>query len=48
MIESMGDIGIASISDDDARSILEAIYHGHDANNGVNWEVIETYIDMHE
>ena len=37
-----------SISDDDARAILEDIYHGHDANNGVNWEVIETYIDMHE
>jgi hypothetical protein len=35
-----------TISNEDARTILRAIKHGHDAAIGVNWEVIEVYIDL--
>ena len=35
-----------SISDDDGRVILEDIYWGNYVKNDINWEVIETYIDL--
>jgi hypothetical protein len=34
------------MSDDDAREILRAIEHRHDASNGVNWDTINCYVDM--
>lgn len=34
------------MSDEDARDILEKIDHRHDANNGVNWDTINCYVDM--
>lgn len=36
-----------TLSDDDAREILKAIDRSHDANLGVNWEIIEIYINYH-
>jgi|LakMenE18May11ns_1017448.scaffolds.fasta_scaffold9711344_3 hypothetical protein len=34
------------MSDDDAREILRAIEHRHDASNGVNWDTINCHVDM--
>ena len=34
------------MSDEDARHILEKIKHGHDANNGVNWDTINHHVDI--
>lgn len=34
------------MSDDDARDILRAIKHGHDANHGVTWDTINFHVDM--
>ena len=36
----------APMSDDDARGILRAIKHRHDASNGVNWDTINHYVDI--
>jgi len=33
------------LSKEDAREILQAIDYGHDATIGINWEVIDVYID---
>jgi len=33
------------ISDDDARSVLNAIDHHYDANIGINWDVISYWIN---
>ena len=33
------------LTDDESRSILHDINHNHDANIGINWEVIDIYID---
>ena len=38
----------SSISDDEARAILQMIYRNHDANIGINWEVIEYYINEYK
>lgn len=35
-----------TISNEDARTILQAIKEGHDATIGVNWEVLEYYVDL--
>ena len=34
-----------SLTNDEARQVLQLIKHKHDANIGVNWEVIEAWID---
>lgn len=34
-----------SLTDDEAREILQAVEHGHDASIGVNWDTLEYYID---
>jgi len=36
-----------TISDDEAREILRTIDRNHDANFGVNLEIIEIYINYH-
>jgi len=35
----------SSLSDDDARKILEMVEANHDCNVGINWEVIDAAID---
>ena len=35
----------SSLTDDQAREILHELKHRHDANIGINWEVIDIYID---
>ena len=35
----------STLTDDEARQILQLIKHKHDANIGVNWEVIDAWID---
>lgn len=32
------------LTDDQARDILHAVDHKHDANEGINWEVIDVHI----
>ncbi len=39
------DNGVA-LSDDEAMEVMQMIARGFDANLGINWEVIEAYIDM--
>jgi hypothetical protein len=34
-----------SLTNDEARQILQSIKNNHDANIGINWEVIESWID---
>lgn len=34
------------LSNEQARDILESIARGFDANNGINWDVIDTHTDM--
>ncbi len=34
-----------ALTDDEARQVLQLIKHKHDANIGVNWEVIDFWID---
>jgi hypothetical protein len=34
-----------TLTDDEARQVLQLIKHKHDANIGVNWEVIDAWID---
>lgn len=36
-----------TISDEDAREILKIIDRSHDANFGVNWEIIEIFINFY-
>ena len=36
-----------AIPDEDAREILEIVKHRHDAEIGINWEVIKVHIDAH-
>lgn len=33
------------LSEDDCREILDAMKRTHDANIGINWEVIDIYIE---
>ena len=35
----------ATITDDQARKILQELDNGHDATVGINWEVIDTAIE---
>jgi len=35
-----------TLTNDEAREILQLIKNGHDANIGINWEVIDSYIDF--
>ena len=35
----------STLTDDEARQVLQLIKHKHDANIGVNWEVIDAWID---
>ena len=39
------DNGVA-LSEDEAMEVMQMIAKGFDANLGINWEVIEAYIDM--
>ncbi len=34
-----------SLTSDEARQVLDYMYHKHDANVGINWEVIDTTIE---
>ena len=33
------------LTDDECRNVLYRLLHKHDCNIGVNWDVIDTYID---
>ena len=37
-----------SLSDDDCRVILQRAEHDHDATIGINWEVLQYYIDEYK
>ena len=34
-----------SLTNDEARQVLQLIKDGHDANIGINWETIDAWID---
>lgn len=34
-----------ALSDDAARNVLETMYHRHDANIGINWDVVDENTD---
>ncbi len=34
------------LTNDQARQVLASLKHGHDANIGINWEVIEIVADI--
>ena len=34
-----------TLTDDEARQVLNVIKKGHDANIGINWETIDIWID---
>lgn len=33
-----------SLTNDEARQVLQLIKHNHDANIGINWETVEAWI----
>ena len=35
----------STLTDDEARQVLQLIKRNHDANIGVNWEVIDAWVD---
>ena len=37
-----------SLTNDEARQVLQLIKHKHDANIGINWETIEAWIDYYK
>jgi hypothetical protein len=39
--------GTVALSDGECRDILQRIKRGHDANIGINWDVIACHIDMY-
>jgi hypothetical protein len=38
--------GTSPVTDEEAREVLRNVDRYHDANEGVNWEVLETHLDM--
>jgi hypothetical protein len=38
--------GEKNLTDDQCKKVLEFLCHYHDANEGINWEVIEAAIDQ--
>jgi hypothetical protein len=36
---------VADLTDDEAREVLRRVKKYHDANIGINWEVLEVYAD---
>lgn len=37
-----------NLTDDEAREILERMYHKHDATIGISWDTIDAFIDMYK
>ena len=44
--EELRDEGEDKITEDQARAVLEMLERKHDANHGINWEVIDFWIDQ--
>ena len=38
----------SSLTDEEAREILQSIDHNHDATIGINWDVIDAAIEMYK
>lgn len=45
-IEDIQDNASESITDDEARLVLQMMEHNHDANVGLNWDSINVWTDM--
>ena len=45
-IEDVQNVASESITDDEARTVLEMMERYHDCNDGINWDSINTWTDI--